>query len=441
METTAVATESDPNEPRTPPVMRVNHELGATQDSFACILEGFRRFGDVFQVQTAGRANAIWVVSHPDDVKRVLVSNQANYTKGTGLERVKMLLGNGLIVSEGAFWRRQRRMIQPAFHPRVLANFEALIGKQALSLSESWERKAASGEPVNVTSEMSAATLDIVLAAIFSEDLPALRQSGNESFDILTETSARNLQFAMKFRALTGLIRALIVQRRNDVSRRFDFLSMLLDTRDADTGESMVDDHVVDEITTLIVAGHETTASTLNWAWALLARNPDCEVRLHEEIDRLPSPAVRFEDAGKLPYTDGVIQESLRLYPPVWLLTRKSTAKDQLGGYYLPAGTDVFISPYLLHRRPDVWDQPDRFDPERFSPAADSVRHRYAFIPFSMGARRCIGEGFALAEMRVLIAMLAKRFRLRATIDEPLDTEAEINLRIRRPLLMQVECR
>lgn len=401
------------------------------------VLRGLQsRWGDVVRVPTVTRPKDSLVVFDPDHLKWILLTNRQNYRKGVGLERVRMLLGNGLIVSDGDFWARQRRMMQPAFHSRVIRQFAGMIERHNAALMERWAARAVDGEPVNVTRDTSELSLNIVLQSLFSTDLDRLTDDkGEHPFTFIARDAQRDLRFAAQFRALTRHVRQMIEDRRREQRVEMDFLSMFMEARDKDTGEAMPDKALIDEIMSLIVAGHETTAATLNWTWYRLSQHPDVEARLHAEIEAAPAEA-------PVPYIEQVVHETLRLYPPVWLFSRRAIEDDRLGTYRVPAGTDLFISPYLLHRDPRHWgDDPEAFDPERFTPEAEAARHRFAFIPFSAGARHCIGEGFAMAEMNTHLRMAVRRFRLKYAGPVPPPAEFQVNLRTREDLLMQVVAR
>jgi cytochrome P450 len=384
-----------------------------------------------------------YVINHPDDVKRVLLSNHRNYTKGLGMDQVKILLGNGIMTSEGDFWRRQRRMMQPAFHRRIIDQFTALISEVNAKTMERWAAKAAAGEPVNVTDDASEMTLEIVLRSIFGTDLARLEQKmGVNPFEVVAKDQNRDLKFAFRFRSLGRLVGELIERRRREPDEHFDFLAMLMATRDRETDDGMSDREMIDEVLTLIVAGHETTAASLAWTWYLISQNDEVAEGLRAEADAVPDGrTVGLEAAQALRYTHQVLQESLRLYPPGWLFTRRTLEADELRGYAIPARTDVFICPFLLHRHPAYWDQPERFRPERFAEADVEERHRFSYIPFSVGPRHCIGENMAMFEMLVHIQQASRRFRLTRTGAAPIELEAQINLRPRSNLMMTVEAR
>jgi cytochrome P450 len=428
---------------RLPPLADVQFDIGADDDTIHVLTDLFARYGDIYRFYSPGRRETGWVINHPDDVKRVLVSNHKNYTKGSGMDRVKILLGLGIMTSEGDLWKRQRYMMQPAFHRRVITEFSKLIDACNDRFIAKWEAQAARGELVNVTDDMSELTLEIVLLSIFGTDLERLSQEiGGNPFDIVTKEPARDLKFAYKFRQLAKLVGARAKRRRDEKSEHFDFLQMMMEARDKETGAPMSDRELIDEAMTLIVAGHETTASGLNWTWYLLSQNPEAEALLHAEIDasaEKPEPALA--DMEQLSYTRNVVDEALRLYPPGWLLARRTIAPDVLSGYDCPAGTDVFFSPYLLHRHPRYWKEPDAFRPERFDAAHESERPRFAYMPFAAGPRHCIGETLALYEMYMHLYKVARRYRLTYVPDRPLDIEAQINLRTKYPLMMKLERR
>ena len=426
-----------------PPEAELQFDVGSTDDSLERMIELFARHGDTYRVFVPARRSYTYVIHHPDDVKRVLVSNHRNYTKGVGLDRVKILLGKGIMTSEGELWKRQRYMMQPLFHRRVITEFAEVIAQANDRFIARWAGLARAGELINLTDEMSELTLEIVLRSIFGRDLDRLsKELGGNPFEVVTREQVRDLQFAYKFRSLTKLVAQLIAQRRASSEEHFDYVAMLMNARDKESGEPMGERELIDEIMTLIVAGHETTASGLNWTWYLLSQHPQVEARLHAEIDAaadLPAPTLTEVEA--LGYTRQVIDEALRLYPPGWLLSRRTIDADVLGGYPVPAGANVLLPLYLLHRHPHFWKDPEAFDPGRFAPEHEAERPRFAYMPFAAGPRHCIGETFALYEMLGHLYKVARRYRLRYVPDKPLELEAQINLRTRHPLHMRLEAR
>ncbi len=435
-------TATDPD-PRAPPEADVAFDIGSADDTLERMVELTARLGDIYRVYAPGRKSYTYVINHPDDVKRVLVGNHRNYTKGIGLDRVKILLGNGIMTSEGELWRRQRYMMQPLFHRRVITEFARLIAAENERFIARWDECCRRGELVNVTDEMSELTLTIVLRSIFGTDLDRLSQQlGGNPFEVVTREQARNLQFAYKFRSLAKLVAELIARRRREHEEHFDYVSMLMNARDKETGDAMSDRLLIDEIMTLVVAGHETTASGLNWTWYLLSQHPEADARLAAEVRAAPEwQAPSLAEMETLAYTQQVVNEALRLYPPGWLLSRRTVGPDVLSGYPIAPGTDLLLSPYLLHRHPRYWLEPEAFRPERFAPDHEAERPRFAYMPFAAGPRHCIGETFALYEMLVHLYKVARRFRLRLASDEPIELEAQINLRTRKPLYMRLECR
>lgn len=437
------AADSAPSAARVPPGPEFAFDIGDAEDSLERMRELYARFGDIYRVYSPGRRRHVYVINHPEDVRRVLVSNPSNYRKGFGLDRVKMLLGNGLVTSEGDFWRSQRYMMQSMFHRRAISGFAELIGAANDRLLARWEQRATSGEPVNVTDEVSALTLEVILGAIFGTDLQALADpSGTHPFQIIAADSARDLSFAYRFRQLRKLIEQLARQRRARQDEQYDFLGMLVAARDRRSGAPMGERELVDEVTTLIIAGHETAASTLNSAWYLLSQHPEAEAKLHAELDALSEqPSLELAVTESLAYTRAVLTETLRLYPPVWLISRHTLGPDLLAGYDIPAEVEVFLSPYFVHRHPQFWSDPEAFQPERPEAAREARRPQCAYVPFSAGPRHCVGESLGMFEMCVHLYKVARRYRLSYPPGTPMPLEALINLRSREPLWMRLERR
>jgi enediyne biosynthesis protein E7 len=326
----------------------------------------------------------------------------------------------------------------------VITQFADLIAQANDRFIVRWEALAARGELINVTEEMSDLTLEIVMRSLIGRDLERVTQElGANPFEVVAKDSARNLQFVYKFRSLTSLVQKLIARRRAEPQEEhFDYLGMLLSARDKETGRPMSDGELIDEILTLIVAGHETTASGLNWTWYLLSQHPEAEARLHAELDAAPElPAPSLPQVEALAFTQQVIDEALRLYPPGWVLSRRTIEADVLGGYLVPPRTNVLLPLYLVHRHPRFWKDPEAFWPERFAPEHEAERPRFAYMPFAAGPRHCIGETLALFEMFMHLYKVARRYRLRYVPDKPLELEAGINLRTRHPLHMRLEAR
>jgi cytochrome P450 len=394
----------------------------------------FEQFGNIYIASINGAS--VYVVSDPRYANYILREHSQNYKKGRAIKRVGMLLGQGLIVSDGEFWKSQRRMIQPAFHHEAIGALANVMTTANVTLLRKWERAAREKSTVNLTRDISLTILEVLLISIFGDDYERVAQS----FSILSSEPARDLSFAQAFRSLGKIVLQISSQRREENRTSADILSVLMEARDRESGQAMPDRQLVNEIMTLIVAGHETTASTLNWTWHLLAQHPDAEETLSREIGALLGS--EFPELGDLPkfaYTRQVIEEAMRLYPPVWLIPRKAIKDDQLDEYLVPAGTEICISPYLIQRHPALWEAPDRFDPDRFGPDQVRDRHALAMLPFSAGPRKCIGELFARIEMHMHIIIIAKSLRLRSVGGTPVEFDADVNLRSKHDFIMAPE--
>jgi enediyne biosynthesis protein E7 len=435
-------TSTAPSSPAAPPEPAFNCDIGETADALERMCEFQAQFGDIYRVYSPARGGFVYVINHPDDVKRVLVSNHANYRKGFGLDRVRMLLGNGIVTSDGELWRTQRYMMQPLFHRRVVTQFAAIIDAANERLLERWLGQTAHGETINVTDEMSDVTLDFILRAIFGADLDRLaQQMGENPFDFITKESARDLAFASKVYRLRRLVVEIIARRRAAPEESLDLIGMLVQARDKASGAPMGERELLDEVMTLIIAGHETAASGLNSVWYLLSQHPEVEAKLHHEIDAAEPQPTSLKFSESLVYTRRIINEALRLYPPVWVMSRQSIGPDRLAGFDLPAGVELLLSPYLVHRHPKFWSEPDSFRPERVEPTAEGGGSIFARIPFGAGARHCIGESMALYEMSMHVYRVARDFRLTLPAGTPMELDAAINLRSKRPICMRLERR
>ena len=404
-----------------------------SEDLLRWMKDQFDRFGSIYRASVYG--TDVYVVSDPEHVDHVLRINWQNYKKGQAIKRIGFLLGNGLMVSEGEFWKSQRRMIQPAFHDKTIGALINVISEANIALLEKWKDAAQERESVNITSDISHMILKIVLISIFGEDYEQVAPH----FDIVSDESARNLEFAQRFRSLRKLVAEVAGQRRKQNRTATDMLGMLMEARDR-KNRAMPDSQLVSEIMTLIVAGHETTASTLNWTWYLLSTSAEEEEKLWRELNAVPgsgSPVIG--DLAKFVYTRQVIEETLRLYPAGWLMTRAALKDDQLGDYFVPAGMEIYISPYLIQRHPAFWDAPDRFNPDRFGPDLLHTRHPMTMLPFSAGPRKCIGENLARIEMQIHVMTIAKHLRLRSVSEQSIQLEAGVNLRNKHDFIMNPE--
>ena len=425
------------------------HTIGPDHQTFAALARWVPEYGDCFCVQSRDRRDPSLVVSNPDYIKHILLTNHENYAKGVGFERVKMLLGNGIIVSDGEEWRRQRTMMQPGFSRANIARLSEAMRSQNQALRGPWGLLADSGQTIDITTAMSRLGLDVILRSILSRDLErTIEREGGNPFGFLAEDTTRDIQTAVRFRNLARVILGLVDERRRTGERPFDFLSLLMDARDRKSGAGMTDKELLDEVNTLILAGHETSAGTLNWVWYLLSQHPQVEERLLAELAELtPGDDFSFDQLMALNYTACVLKETLRLYPPVWLFSRRARQEDRLGALRVPAGAHIFITPYFLHRRPELWPDPERFDPERFAESRSPPVDRYAFIPFSAGARRCIGDYFSFVEMQMHLALLAPHFALRYEPGahqgsrEAIELDPAVNLRTRNSIHLGIRHR
>jgi cytochrome P450 len=409
-------------------------EYRTTDDLLKWMSRQFGIFGNIYRASVYG--TAVYAIRDVEFAHHVLVENWQNYVKGQSIGRVALLLGNGLMVSEGELWKRQRRMIQPAFNHQSTGPLTKLIAAVNSGLLGKWQLAARRNESVNVTRDVSGMALEIVLRFILGDDYEKV----GFHFDLLSQEKARDMAFARSFRALAKILLQVIDRRRKNPSTSTDALGMLMQARDPQSGQLMQDRQLVDEIFTLIVAGHETTASTLNWTWYLISQHPEVEQRLSNELNSLTT-FTEFDDLPRFLYTRQIVDEAMRLYPAGWLLTRKALRDDRLGEYFVPAGTEIYVPPYFIQRHPDVWEEPDRFNPDRFRPENSKHRHRLATIPFSAGPRNCIGALFARIEMQFHLLTIARHLRLRYVQSRPIELDAGVNLRSKYDFIMYPEAK
>jgi cytochrome P450 len=391
-------------------------------------LEESARYGDIVTLRFMHRY--AYFLSHPDYIKHVLVDNNQNYVKGRGLALTKPVVGEGLLTSEGELHQRQRRLIQPAFHRRRIAALAETMTRFTVEHVADWH----AGDTRDLHHELMRLTMSIVTHSLFGVDLTRENKALADTLDALmngfsfgdatpigqllrylpTPRTRRQAKLLVTLdRAIYGFIQA----GRARTEERDDLLSLLLAAQDsAGDGAGMSDRQIRDEVMTLFIAGHETTANAISWTFYLLAQHPEAEAKLHQELaavlgGRLPTA----DDVPALKYTKQVFSEALRLYPPAWVIGRMAVAADEIGGYRIPAGSTVIVSQWVTQRHPAYWDEPEQFRPERFDPdqPAAQQRPRYAYFPFGGGPRLCIGEPFAWMEGVLLIATLAQRFGFR----------------------------
>jgi cytochrome P450 len=412
-------------------------------DRLGFLVRMARNFGGVSRFEL--RRHSVFLVSDPAGIKRVLQDNADNYGRETrSVEVLRETLGNGLLTTTGPSWWRNRRLAQPSFHKQRLAGFAGVMAEASAECAERLARAGAGGGAYfDLVPEMSRLTLRILGRCLFERELTdeadavggALGVVLHHTIDKLGSLvplpdilpTPRNLRFRAALRALDKVVLSLIDDRRRAGADRGDLLSMLLAARDEDTGEGLSDQQLRDEVMTLLLAGHETTAMALSWTFYLLSLHPGARRKVEEEVAALPDRAPGVEDLPRLRYTRMVLDESLRLYPPAWVITRSADAPDEIGGFTIPTGSRVLVSPYVTQHDPGLWDDPEGFDPERFTPEAQEGRARYAYFPFGGGPHLCIGAGFAIMEATIALATIARRLRLdlepgRAVAIEPLVT-------------------
>ncbi|PYT05366.1 MAG: cytochrome P450 [Acidobacteria bacterium] len=396
-----------------------------------------------------------FLLSSPEYIEDVLVANDWNFLKGRGLQRAKKVLGKGLLTSEGNFHRRQRRLSQPAFHKQRIAAYGAVMAAYAARTRDNWKE----GETRDIAQDMMQLTLAIVAKTLFDADVQReaqeIGQALTEVLELfatfsspLTEITdklptARNRRVKRGRQRLDETIYRIIAEHRAAGVDRGDLLSMLLlaqDTEEATGG--MSDEQLRDEVMTLFLAGHETTANALAWTWYLLSQNPIVEAKMHAEIDEvLGTQLPTFEDVRRLNYTERVFTEAMRLYPPVWVMSRRAVSACKIGGYYVPAKSIVLLSQFVTHHDERYYDEPERFDPDRWLPEARAGRPKYAYFPFGGGPRLCIGEQFAWMEGILLLALIAQKWKLKLVPGHPVKPQPLITLRPKHGMKMTIEGR
>jgi cytochrome P450 len=413
------------------------------------------RYGDVSRYRYG--LDDSHFLTHPEGARRVLQENVGNYTKEhPSYALLRRLLGNGLLTSEGSFWLRQRRLAQPAFHRQRIAAMAEQMTRAALDLAGEWESRARSGEPFSMLEEMSRLTLRIVADALFGTGLPAKASSVREAWDVLGRQMAERFSrrrllppilptsydraFRRARRAMFEVVDQIVAEKRARGSESPDLLSLLMSAKDEETGEQMTDGQLRDEVVTMVLAGHETTAVALSFTWALLDQHPGAREKLREELasvlgGRTPGAA----DVPRLAYTRAVIDEAMRLYPPAYILFRRVKEDDVVCGHRIHRGGVVVMTPMVFHRHPSFWDRPDEFLPDRWADEdAANRRPRFAFMPFSGGPRQCIGNNFAILEAVLILATLQQRFAPRLAEGYLLQPEYGVTLRPSGGLPMQM---
>ncbi|MBO0726077.1 MAG: cytochrome P450 [Blastocatellia bacterium] len=411
------------------------------------------RYGDVVRFKVGPLPFVM--VGNPDYIRDILVTNHKNFMKGEGLQRGKRLIGEGLLTSEGEFHLRQRRLAQPAFHRQRIASYAATMVEYSARACDGWR----AGETRDVARDMTRLTLAIAGKTLFDADVEGEADEIGEAlsaaielFNRLTLPFAQSLErlplpatrrFKKARERLDATVYRIINDRRASGEDRGDLLSLLIQARDEDgDGSGMTDRQLRDESLTILLAGHETTANALTWTWYLLSQHPEIETRFHAEVDDvLKGELPDAEDFPRLPYTEMVFAEAMRLYPPAWVIGRRALGDYQINGYAIPARTILLLSPYLIHHDARFFPDPFRFDPERWTPEARESRPKFSYFPFGGGPRVCIGESFAWMEGSLVLATIAQRFRMRLAPGHPVEMRPMVTLRPKYGMRMVLEAR
>ena len=411
-----------------------------------------REYGDVVRLDFGPKK--FYLLNHPAYIKYVLHDNHANFRKGYDL--VKPVLGDGLITSEGALWRRQRRLLQPAFHRRQLEGLVSLMVKNIARTLQGWDTFAARSAAFDMEEEMFRLTRYNLVKTMFNLDLETKMAEVGKDFEACLAylqqlmkapfkpmaylPTPTNVRFWRARKRLDRLVYDILAKRRsNGGGASDDLLALLLKARDDETHDNMSDRQLRDEVMTLLIAGHETTATALTWTWYLLAKHPEVAGKVTDEIRTVLSGRTpTFEDVPKLVFTGMVIDEVLRLYPSTWLFARQAIASFEIGSYAIPKSAMIFMSPFIMHRHPTYWSGPEAFQPERFLPDKKAQQAPYTYFPFGGGPRSCIGDQFALTVMKLVVAMVLQRYRLTVAEDRIIEPLPKATLRPGSRLQMMV---
>ncbi len=412
-------------------------------------------YGDLVHIRFGPQRHA-YLINDPEQIKEILVTKQAHFKKAKGLQVAKATVGEGILTSEGQHHLRQRRLMQPAFRRERVASYGDVMVKHTASMMESWK----DGEIRNISKDMMELTLAIITETMFGADVTADVSKIGDAIDVglhyvsrkatsfidlpLEVPTKRNREFMQSREVLDNVIYSIIEQRRQKPDQESkDLLSMLLAARDEEDGTGMTDEQVRDEVMTIFIAGHETTANTISWIWYLLAQHPEVEQKLWAELDRvLAGRKPTVEDIPQLPFTNLIITEAMRLYPAAWMMNREVVDEVEIGGHTYKPGDTLMMSQYVMHRNPKYYEQPDRFDPERFSGDLLKQNPQFAYFPFGGGPRICIGNNFALMELALIMATVCQAFQFRLTDEQPVvEPEPLVTLRPKHGMKMQVRKR
>ncbi|MFI6235590.1 cytochrome P450 [Micromonospora sp. NPDC050784] len=420
------------------------------RDRLGLMSSAAEAFGDAARIAIGPKV--LFFFNHPNHAKHVLADNPDNYHKGVGLAQAKRALGDGLLTSEGDLWRKQRRVIQPVFQPKRIARQADVVAEEAGRFVDRLRGHIGRG-PVDIAGAATGLTLGVLGRTLLDADLGGLGDVGGSfeamqdqaMFEMVTMSAVpmwvplpHQVRFRRARRHLQTVVNELVDARGGRLDGD-DALSRLIQSTNAEPDAAVGQRRLRDELVTLCLAGHETTASTLSWTFHLLDENPAVWERLRAEaLSVLGERQPTFDDLHRLRYTTTVIEEAMRLYPPVWMLSRIPQKADTIGGYDVPAGVDVLICPYTLHRNPEFWPEPERFRPERFDKDGTASRPRYAYIPFGAGPRFCVGNNLGMMEAAFVVAMVARELRLAKVPGYRVVPEPMLSLRVRGGLPMTV---
>lgn len=414
------------------------------------------KYGDI--VSLSFPMNKVAVITNPQYAKYVLLDNNKNYRKSLAYDVLKAVLGNGLLTSEGDFWKKQRRLIQPAFHKRKLEELTAMMVREAQHTVDKFMPVADSGKAIDISPEMTALTLEVISKAIFSDGVEDKAYIVGKQINMLNQYAIDkvndpfrlpafiptpfNVKERRSMKLLNDIIEDIISTRRKQESKD-DLLSMLIDMRDEDTGEAMDNKQLRDEVMTIFIAGNETSSNALAWMLYLLSQNPEAEAKMIAEIDSKLDAGIElnYQNVLDFTYVRQVIDESLRIYPPAWSVGRRNYEEDEIGGYRILKNTNVLIPIMFFHTSEKFWDEPAKFKPERFAPEVRNQIDRFVYFPFGGGPRFCIGNNFALLEMQVILILFYRNFKFRLKENFTPEPEPLITLRPKHGMWMTIEKR
>lgn len=411
------------------------------------------KHGDLFQIDLGYLQ--MYATSNPDFIKKILQTNNKNYEKSLAYEKLKMGLGDGLATSAGDYWRKQRRLAQPIFYKDNLENLFQDMGRTMNTFLD--ELEGHRGKEIDISKEVMKLTATIVLRALFNVEESQLLDEIYESMDVMQKYLTKHIlnplfspfyyltrehqEFKSSMKNMDDLVYSMMNNRRKSGEKKMDLLQMLMDVEDADTGEKMTDLQLRNELVTMFSAGHETSATALAWILYILAQHPEIVKKIRVETDRvMPNQEMpAFKQIRELTYTEQVINEGMRLFPPAWIIGRRAVKDDEFNGFKIKKEINILCQVYSLHRSPDLWEKPNEFNPDRFSPERVKKRPRIHFIPFGSGPRMCIGNHFAMMEMQLILATIVQRFDFTVVESHPIELDPLITLRPKHGIKLNVK--